>query len=107
MIISTAGSPAGIRSAHRDGGPVVTWIRQHPLGAFFAWFFTVGWAFSFVPVFFQTGIHPQVFVLASTFIGLLLPTVVITRIVDGPEGVRQLWDRYRLRLCGAGVDCPG
>ena len=35
----------------------------------------------------------QVFVLGSTLVGMLLPAVVITRIVDVPEGVRQLWRR--------------
>jgi membrane protease YdiL (CAAX protease family) len=34
-----------------------------------------------------------VFVVASTLVGLLLPAVVITRVVDGPEGVRRLWRR--------------
>jgi len=35
----------------------------------------------------------QVFVLGSTLVGMLLPAVVITRIVDGPDAVRQLWRR--------------
>jgi uncharacterized protein len=35
----------------------------------------------------------QSFICASTLLGLLLPAVVITRIVDGPERVRELWRR--------------
>lgn len=36
---------------------------------------------------------PQLFVVGSTLVGLLLPTLVITRIVDGPAGLRALWRR--------------
>lgn len=61
--------------------------------AFLAWFFTVGQILAFTPVVFDTGVPPQVFVNGSTLIGLLLPAVVITRIVDGPAGVRALWRR--------------
>jgi membrane protease YdiL (CAAX protease family) len=68
-------------------------IRRHPLGVFFAWFFTVGQALAFTPVLIDTGLPAQVFVVASTLIGLLLPTVVITRIVAGRAGVRALWRR--------------
>jgi len=32
----------------------------------------------------------QPFVIASTWLGLLIPTVVITRLVDGPAGVHEL-----------------
>ncbi len=31
--------------------------------------------------------------MGSTLFGLLLPALVITRIVDGPEGLRALWQR--------------
>ncbi len=33
------------------------------------------------------------FVSASTLVGLLLPALVLTRLVDGPAGVRDLWRR--------------
>jgi uncharacterized protein len=69
---------------------IANWIRRHPLGAFFAWFFTVGWAISFIPAVVETGVRPQLFVLASTLVGLLLPALVITRVVDGPDGLRDL-----------------
>jgi membrane protease YdiL (CAAX protease family) len=66
------------------------WIQRHPLTAFFAWFFTVGQAFAFAPHFLDTAIPPQVFIIGSTLVGLLLPALVITRIVDGPDALRRM-----------------
>jgi hypothetical protein len=89
------------------------------LTAFLAWFFTVGQALVFAPVVarhYGVDLPLQVFVV-STLIGLLLPAVVITRIVDGPAGVRQLWRRavdvwvsarwYALALAGMLVLATG
>ena len=77
--------------------PLTTWIRQHPLGAFLAWFFTVGWTLSFIPLVaervFDISLPDHLFIIASTWAGLLLPALVITRLVDGPAGVRALWQR--------------
>lgn len=83
-------------------------IRRHPITAFLVWFFTVGQAFAFAPIYLDTAVPEQAFITASTLIGLLLPAVVITRIVDGPEGLRALWDRIvkvraPLRLYVVGV----
>ncbi|HEX8626889.1 MAG TPA: CPBP family intramembrane glutamic endopeptidase [Catenuloplanes sp.] len=72
---------------------LVGFIHRHPLGAFFAWFFTVGQLFAFTPILIDTPLPPQVFIVGSTLIGLLLPTLVITRIVDGPAALRSLWQR--------------
>ena len=77
---------------------VVAFIRRRPLTSFFLWLFTVGQAFAFAPVvvLWTTGVqlpYWQVFVLGSTLVGMLLPAVVIIRIVDGPEAVRELWRR--------------
>jgi membrane protease YdiL (CAAX protease family) len=67
---------------------------RHPLGAFFAWFFTVGQTIAFIPILVHDLPVPrQVFIVGSTLIGLLLPAVVITRIVDGPAGLRAFWRR--------------
>lgn len=68
-------------------------IRRHPIGAFLVWFFTVGQAFAFAPLYLDTAVHDQWFIIGSTLIGLLLPTLVITRIVDGHEGLRTLGRR--------------
>jgi uncharacterized protein len=80
---------------------LVGFIRRYPLGAFLLWFFTVGQVFAFVPVVgvatgrevFAQPVVAQSFICASTLLGLLLPALVITRVVDGPEGVRRLWQR--------------
>lgn len=68
-------------------------IRQHPITAFLVWFFTVGQALAFAPLYLDTAVHDQVFITASTLIGLLLPVLVITRVVDGGEGLRALRNR--------------
>ena len=80
--------------AERDR--VRSFIRRRPLTTFFLWFFTVGQAFAFTPALANTGggqLPVQPFIVASTLVGLLLPAVVITRLVDGPEGLRTLWRR--------------
>jgi membrane protease YdiL (CAAX protease family) len=64
------------------------WLARHPLTAFFAWFFTVGQAFAFAPLVFHTGVPPQFFIIGSSVVGLLLPALVLTRIVDGPDALR-------------------
>ena len=85
--------PTAAEAARRDG-PVVAWVRAHPIGAFLAWFFTVGWAIGFIPIVAQSAFGLdmpfQPFVIASTWLGLLLPAVVITRLVDGRSGVDEL-----------------
>ncbi len=75
---------------------VVGFIRRRPLTSYLVWFFTVGQAFAFAPLAARANdieVHAQLFIIASTLFGLLLPAVVITRIVDGPDGVRALWRR--------------
>jgi membrane protease YdiL (CAAX protease family) len=67
-----------------------TWIQRHPLTAFFGWFFTVGQAFAFAPLVLDTGVPDQIFIIGSTLVGLLLPALVLTRIVDGPEALRRM-----------------
>jgi membrane protease YdiL (CAAX protease family) len=76
--------------------PFTRTVRRHPVTSFLVWFFTVGQAFAFAPlVLAANGIDvvAQPFFIASTLVGLLLPAVVITRVVDGPAGVRALWRR--------------
>ncbi|GAB3309672.1 type II CAAX endopeptidase family protein [Geodermatophilus aquaeductus] len=84
-------APAGL-----GGNAVARFVRRRPLTAFLVWFFTVGQALVFAPLVARghgVELPAQVFVVASTLIGLLLPAVVITRVVDGPAGLRQLWRR--------------
>jgi membrane protease YdiL (CAAX protease family) len=84
------------KTRHTTGarrGGVAGFIARHPLTSFFAWFFTVGQAFAFAPLVADTPVPPQVFIVGSTLIGLLLPTLVITRTADGPDALRALWHR--------------
>jgi membrane protease YdiL (CAAX protease family) len=65
------------------------------VGAFLTWAFTVGQAIAFLPValraLYDVDMATHLFVVLANLIGLLLPALVITRIVDGPDGVRALW----------------
>lgn len=73
---------------------MIAFIRRRPVGAFLLWFFPVGQAFAFVPVLAGDSLGPpELFIWASTLLGLLLPALVITRIVDGPGAVRDLLRR--------------
>jgi membrane protease YdiL (CAAX protease family) len=89
-------SGAGRRVSATEGTGLVGFVRRRPLTAFLLWFFTVGQVFAFIPVVARANgveLISQPFIVTSTLVGLLLPAVVITRIVDGPDGVRQFWWR--------------
>lgn len=72
-------------------------IRRFPLTSFFLWFFVVGQAIVFVPLAAEATSGVQLpsspFLIAGALLGLLLPALVITRITDGPDGLRALRDR--------------
>ena len=82
-------------------GPIKTWVRAHPIGAFCVWFFPVAWAIALLPLVvprpFGVEVPLEVFLSGATVLGGLLPVVVITRMVDGPEGL----DAFRRRLLPA------
>src|SRR5437588_12019487 len=69
------------------------WVRQHPVLALLAWFFPVGWAIAFIPLFASKtsgmDLPMEPFIILSTWFGLLLPVVVITR-MEGPTGLPRL-----------------
>jgi membrane protease YdiL (CAAX protease family) len=83
---TTAAPAAGGRRAFRA---MEAWVRAHPLGAFLAFYFTVGWAPAFLTTRVDTGLPPQVFILTTTWLGLLA-AVLLTRLADGPAGLRIL-----------------
>jgi len=72
-------------------------VRRYPIGAFLVWFFTVGQALAFVPLIARwssgADLPTEPFLLAATFVGLVLPTIVITWITEGREGLRALRQR--------------
>lgn len=64
--------------------------------ALLLWFFTVGQALAFAPVVGSWVGHElpvEPFTAASTWLGLLLPAVVLTWVCDAASGVRALLDR--------------
>ena len=86
--------------AAAPAGRLVHAVRAHPVAAFLAWFATVGQALAFAPVV-SSSLPTEPFLVASSVVGLLLPAVVITWVVDGPAGLRDLWTRtVRLRVPG-------
>jgi membrane protease YdiL (CAAX protease family) len=92
----------------RSGPPVrlhraVALVARRPLTAFLAWFFTVGQLLAFMPAItgavWERTLPTEPFIIASTFVGLLLPSVVITAAMEGREGLRRLQAaafRYRI-----------
>lgn len=76
---------------------LVAMVRRYPVSAFLVWFFTVGQAIAFVPLIARwssgADLPTEPFLLAATFVGLVLPTLVITWITDGPEGLQALRQR--------------
>lgn len=84
-----------------DQNGLVGLIRRYPLAAFLLWLSTVGLAIGFIPVIAKAGwaiaLPLQPFAIAETVVGALLPAVVITRIVDGSQGLRDL-GRHAFRL---------
>ena len=78
-------------------GSLASVIRRHPVGSFLLWAFPVGQAIAFVPVIarelYDVRMPAAPFVVAANLVGLLLPALVITRIVDGRVGLQELWRR--------------
>ncbi len=78
-------------------------IRRYPVASFLAWSVPVGQAIAFQPVvapaWYGADLPTAPFVVLANLVGLLLPAVVVTRVVDGPAGVRALWRRaVRVRV---------
>jgi len=75
------------------------WVTAHPVTTLALWFFTVGQALAFAPVVGSSVGHELPvgpFTAASTWLGLLLPAVVLTRMCYGPLGVRALLGKLTL-----------
>src|SRR5438309_6916646 len=95
---------AGAR--RRDRGKLANWVREHPISAFLIWFFVVGWPIAFVPGVAKSALGVELplepFIIAATWLGLLLPAVAVTSMVDGVEGVRELGRRVLKVRAAAG-----
>jgi membrane protease YdiL (CAAX protease family) len=74
----------------------VRWVARHPVAALLGWSFTVGQAVAFVPLVASSrGVQlpVQPFTSASTWVGLLLPALALTWLLDGRAGMRALLGR--------------
>ena len=68
-------------------------ITGHPVAALLIWFFTVGQAIAFLPVLgarYGMRLPEQMFTTASTWVGLLLPALIIARLAHGKGACRAL-----------------
>ena len=74
---------------------ITGWIARHPIATFLAWLFTVGQALAFTPHLVDVPVPSQVFIVATSVLGLFLPAVAITWIADGREAaVRSCADSW-------------
>jgi membrane protease YdiL (CAAX protease family) len=92
-----------VSSAVASDRRLVGVITRHPVGSFLAWAFPVSQVIAFQPVlaraWYDVDLPTAPFVVGATLLGLLLPALVITRIVDGPAGLRALCRRaVRVRV---------
>src|SRR5919107_975750 len=74
----------------------VRWVARHPVAALLVWSFTVGQAVAFIPVVASSrGVElpVQPFTTASTWVGLLLPSLALTWLVDGRPATHVLLSR--------------
>src|ERR687890_1131065 len=74
----------------------VRWVARHPVAALLVWSFTIGQAVAFIPVVASSrgvDLPVQPFTTASTWVGLLLPAVALTWLVDGWPATRGLVSR--------------
>ena len=85
---------------------IVHLVRRYPIWAFLVWFYSVGWAIAFIPYLakraYGMDLPMEWFIVASTLLGLFLPVIVVTRIVDGPEGLVTLQQRITRVAVNAG-----
>ncbi|WP_369138287.1 CPBP family glutamic-type intramembrane protease [Modestobacter versicolor] len=61
------------------------WIARHPLAAFLAWLYTVGQAIAFVPVLTDPPVPDQLFLVATSVVGVFLPALAVTWVADGRD----------------------
>jgi uncharacterized protein len=94
------GGPPGARAARSS---FVAAVHRHPVVSFVVWFAVVGQTIAFLPVVVTrtTGVEvsSSLFIVLATALGLLLPTVVLTWLLDGRKGLTALWESsVRVRL---------
>lgn len=98
-------SPRGpaLTAGPGSGNRLVGLVRRRPVASFLLWAFPVGQAVAFIPVV-ARAVHgadlpAAPFVVLANLVGLLLPALVITRVVDGPAGLQALLRRaVRVRV---------
>lgn len=75
-------------------------MARRPVTAFVLLAFAIGWPALLVPV--VTELPSEPFLLVLLFLALLGPALLVTRIVDGPDGVRKLLGRTLMWRFGVG-----
>jgi CAAX protease family protein len=85
--------PAVATAPGRRSG-VAGWIARHPVTSFLLWLFTVGQALAFTPLLIDVPVPDQVFIVATSVVGLFLPAVAITWISDGRDAAVRFLRRF-------------
>ncbi len=80
--------------------PAGSVARCRPVAVFLLLALGLGWAALMTPV--LTGAPTEPFLLLLTFVALLGSALLVTRLADGPGGVRRLLGRAFAWRCGAG-----
>ncbi len=76
-----------------------TFARRRPLTTFLALVFGIGWPMLVLPL--LAGAPADPFLLALVFLGLLAPTLLVSRLAGGPSATRRLLTRATLWRFGA------
>ncbi len=86
---------------------IAAWVKRHPIVSYFLLAFGISW----ISIFLTLGLNyirrtpagPLDFIiaLASMFMGPFLAGLILTRVVDGPQGMRELWRRMGKWRVGA------
>ncbi len=85
---------AGVATTSDIRTGITGWIARHPITAFLVWLFTVGQALAFTPLLVDVPVPHQVFIVATSVLGLFLPAVAITWIADGREAAKRFLRRF-------------
>src|SRR3954471_15477199 len=85
------------------------WVQRHPVAAFLSLVYGLGWLFFLTPLLSDGGIGLlhfelpiQLFILPVAILALSFPAYLVTRIVGGKDGVRELRSHYLRWRVGIG-----
>src|SRR5262249_14196935 len=99
VTVNSVMSP--VTPVSRRDSAIVAWVKKHPLPAYFIWAFGATWLFAWPIAFSQRGLRlfslPDgvlfALFLLATYVGPAPAAFIVTGIIDGKAGVKQLLRR--------------